>query len=74
VAAGADSGMPANVDFSHGTHGQFFRTGSRMRLPVYLDEDVQAYLSARAQARGIDLGPLVNELLRKDIELIEAAR
>ena len=41
---------------------------------VYLDAEVQAYLSARATARGVDIVQLVNELLRKDIELIEAAR
>jgi hypothetical protein len=29
---------------------------------------------ARARARGIEVGQLVNELLKKDIELIEAAR
>jgi len=28
----------------------------------------------RAKARGVDVGQLVNELLKKDIELIEAAK
>jgi hypothetical protein len=28
----------------------------------------------RAKARGVEVGQLVNELLKKDIELIEAAR
>ena len=45
-----------------------------MPLPVYLEAEVQAYLSARATAKGIDMAQLVNELLKKDIELIEAAR
>ena len=35
---------------------------------------MQAYLAERAQARGIEVGQLVNELLKKDIELIEAAK
>jgi hypothetical protein len=35
---------------------------------------VQNYLSERARAKGVDLTHLVNDLLRKDIELIEAAR
>jgi len=52
---------------------------ARDNLPVYLDAEVQAYFSARAKARGVDVGQLVNELLKKDIvkkdiELIEAAR
>lgn len=69
-----DDDMPAEIDFSEGTRGKFFQPDTRLNLPVYLDAEVQAYLSARAQARGVDFGQLVNELLRKDIELIEAAR
>jgi uncharacterized DUF497 family protein len=42
--------------------------------PLHLDPEVLSYLAARAEARGTSLNDLVNELLRKDIELIEAAR
>ena len=41
---------------------------------MYLEADVQDYLAERAKARGIEVAQLVNELLKKDIELIEAAR
>jgi hypothetical protein len=66
--------MPAEIDFSKGTRGKFFKAGARLSLPVYLEAEVQDYLAARAKARGIEVGQLVNELLKKDIELIEAAR
>ena len=66
--------MPAEIDFSKGVRGKFFEPGAAVHLPVYLDAEVQAYLSARAKARGVEVGQLVNELLKKDIELIEAAR
>lgn len=69
-----DDDMPAEIDFSKGARGKFFKPEAQMNLPVYLDAEVQAYLSARAKARGIEVGQLVNDLLRKDIELIEAAR
>jgi len=36
--------------------------------------EVRARLSVRAQARGVEVAQRVNELLRKDIELVEAAR
>lgn len=72
--ASHDDEMPAEVDFSNGTRGKFFRPGARISLPVYLEAEVQDYLAARARARGIEVGQLVNELLKKDIELIEAAR
>ena len=69
-----DTDMPAEIDFSNATRGKFFRPGTQISLPVYLEADVQAYLAQRAQARGVDMAQLVNELLKKDIELIEAAR
>ena len=69
-----DDDMPAEIDFSKGTRGKFFKAGARLNLPVYLEAEVQAYLADRAKARGIEVAQLVNELLKKDIELIEAAR
>ena len=69
-----DDDMPSEIDFSKGSRGKFLKPGATLSLPVYLDAEVQAYFSARAKARGIDVGQLVNDLLRKDIELIEAAR
>ena len=69
-----DDDMPAEIDFSKGVRGKFFKPGARLNLPVYLDAAVQDYLAARAKARGIEVAQLVNELLKKNIELIEAAR
>jgi hypothetical protein len=42
--------------------------------PVHLEPEVLDYLSERASERGISLSTLVNTLLRKDIELIDAAK
>ena len=65
--------MPAEIDFSKGTRGKFAKPDTTLKLPVYLDPEVEAYLATRAAARGVDVDQLVNELLKKDIELIEAA-
>jgi hypothetical protein len=65
-----DDDMPAEIDFAKGERGKFYRPGTRLALPVYLDEQVQAALTALANAKGVDLSNLVNDLLRKDIELI----
>lgn len=69
-----DDDMPAEIDFSKGIRGKFFRPGAKLNLPVYLDDQVQARLTALAGAKGVDLSALVNDLLRKDIELIEMVR
>jgi hypothetical protein len=65
--------IPAEIDFSKGTRGRFAKPGTTLKLPVYLEPEVEAYLTARAAARGVDVDQLVNELLKKDIELIETA-
>jgi len=57
-----------------GKRGQFYQAGARVSVPVYLDDQVQATLAALASAKGVELSVLVNELLRKDIELIELGR
>jgi hypothetical protein len=66
--------MKEKYDFSQGQRGQFYNPDAVFKEPVYLDEEVQNYLTARADSKGIGLSDLVNSLLRKDIELIEAAK
>lgn len=66
--------MKDEYDFSNAERGKFFREGARLVPPVHLDPEVLDYLTERAAARGISLSALVNTLLRKDIELIDAAK
>ncbi len=69
-----DDDMPAEIDFSKGVRGKFFHPSAKVNLPVYLDEQVQSQLAALANAKGVDFSALVNDLLKKDSELIEMAR
>jgi hypothetical protein len=69
-----DDDMPAEIDFSKGVRGKFYNPNAVFQLPIYLDAPIAAYLTERARAKGVEYSQLVNELLRKDIELIEAAR
>jgi hypothetical protein len=64
--------MKDEYDFSNAERGKFFRPGATLNPPVHLEPDVLDFLKARADARGITLSELVNALLKKDIELIEA--
>ena len=64
--------MKEQYDFSKGVRGKFYNPNAVFQLPVYLDEQVQGYLAAKAQAKGIDLSALVNDLLKREIELVEA--
>jgi hypothetical protein len=65
--------MKDEYDFSNAERGRFYRQGAVLAPPVHLEADVLAFLAARAAARGTSLNELVNALLKKDIELIEAA-
>lgn len=69
-----DDDMPSEIDFSKGIRGKFSHSAVKLNLPVYLDDQVQFRLAALANAKGKDFSSFVNELLRKDIELIEIAQ
>ena len=42
-------------------------------MPVYLDSDVMKFLAERSRDQGIELRELANQMLKKDIEIVEAA-
>jgi hypothetical protein len=69
-----DDDMPAEIDFAGAERGKFYKAGAQLHVPVYLDQKVQTTLAALASAKGMDFSALINDLLRKDIELIEMAR
>jgi hypothetical protein len=69
-----DEDMPAEIDFSGGVRGKFYRAGARLSLPVYLDAEVQAYLAAIAKKKGVQISELANDLLKKEIEIIETVK
>src|SRR5262249_7664760 len=65
--------MRDEYDFSKAERGKFHRPNASLAPPVDLEPEVLAFLTARAEARGVTLSELINALLKKDIELIEAA-
>jgi hypothetical protein len=64
--------MKKEYGFSKAARGKFYRAGARLRLPIYLDPDVQARLAKAAQKRHEDVDSLVNRLLKRVIETAEA--
>ncbi len=71
-AGKSEPGMKPEYDFSEGVRGKFFKNAAIIIPPVHLEVEVLQYLQQRATARGMSLNTLVNELLKKDIELIES--
>ena len=66
--------MKDEYDFSGAVRGKFFDPNAVLELPIYLHRDVMDYLRERADAKGIEVGDLVNDILRRDIELVEAVK
>ncbi len=66
--------MKDEYDFSKGRRGKFYRKDAVIDLPVYLDPEVGGYLAERAKAQGVEINQLVNDLLKRDIALIETAK
>lgn len=68
-----DDAMKPEHNFGKGTQGKFHRPGATLQLSVYLEPDVLAFLSAKAAKKGVDIDQLVNDLLKRDIAIIETA-
>lgn len=66
--------MKREYDFSNAKRGKFFRPNATLLTPVYLDRKVQRYLAERAKSKGIEVTDLVNQMLKRDIEMVESVR
>jgi ribbon-helix-helix CopG family protein len=63
--------MKREYDFSKAIRGKFYRKGAKLRLPIYLDPKLQKKLERLARKKGKDVGEMVNQLLRKDVDFLE---
>lgn len=69
------SDIPAEIDFGKGVRGlHHIPPGAKVLMPVSIDRDVWEYFSGKAEQRGVNLSDLVNELLKRDIEIGEALK
>jgi len=64
--------MRKRYDFSKGERGKFYHPDIRLNIPVYLDDEVSAFVEKIATKKGLDRSSVVNELLREDIKISEA--
>ena len=66
--------IPPEIDFTGGLRGKFYQPNARLNLPVYLDAEVQAYLASLAARKGVQLSDVANDLLKKDIAILEVGK
>lgn len=66
--------MKDEYDFSKAERGKFYRPGAKLQLPGCLDDEVKTSLQERAKSKGIEVNRWVNDMLRREIELIAAVK
>lgn len=66
--------MRKEYDFSKGERGKFYRANMKLNIPIYLDEEVSAFVEKIASKKGIDRSSVVNDLIRGDIKIAEAMK
>lgn len=63
--------MREECDFSKGERGKFFRPDLKLNIPIYLEEEVSAFVERIASKKGVDRSSVVNELLRGGMKIAE---
>ena len=66
--------MKQEYDFSKGERGKFYHPEAVFNFPVYLEPDIDEFLSELAEKKQIDLQALVNDWLRASIKLAQMAQ
>lgn len=61
--------MKEEYDFSNAEQGKFYVPVEDIEFPIYLDKDIVQYLNKKCLTKQENLQLLVNDLLRKDIEI-----
>jgi hypothetical protein len=63
--------MKKEYDFSKGVRGKFSNPDGEFNLPVYLDRENAEFVQKLSREKKVDRNQIVNNLIRKDREIIE---
>jgi hypothetical protein len=61
--------MKKEYDFTNAEQGKFYIPLEEIEMPIYLDKDVALFFADKFKGKNENLQSLINELLRKDIEI-----
>ena len=66
--------MKEEYDFSKGVRGKFYRKDAVFHMPIYLEPEVESFVSKLANEHKSNLNDIVNMLLLRDKELMQFLR
>ncbi len=64
--------MKKEYDFSKGERGKFYHLDAELNFPVYLEPEIANFIYNLAGRKEMKVETIVNNWLRKDIELVQA--
>ena len=66
--------MKSEYNFAKGERGKFYRPDAVLHIPIYLDPDVEEVIKLLAENTGQNVGKLVNDWLRNNIDIIQSVQ
>lgn len=63
--------MKKEYDFSKGVRGKFYNADAEFNLPIYLEPEIEEFIKKLSIEKNVERSQIVNQLLRKDKEIIE---
>ena len=63
--------MKKEYDFSKGERGKFYNAKAKFNLPIYLDDDIEDFVSHYAKKNKTDAQTAVNNMLRCNKEMLQ---
>lgn len=66
--------MKKEYDFSKGERGKFYSPDAKLNIPIYLDEEVIAFIENIANKKGTDFSSVTNQILRSNMQLVEVIK
>lgn len=66
--------MKKQYDFSKGEQGKFYQPDMVLNLPIYLDDDLVAFIEEYAKEKKSDSQTVVNDILRHNKEMLQALK
>ncbi len=63
--------MRKEYDFSKGKRGKFYHPDAKLNMPIYLDEEVIAFIEDIANKKDTDFSSVANRILRGKMRLAE---
>jgi hypothetical protein len=66
--------MKKEYDFAKGERGKFYNPEANFKLPVYLDDDIQAFFLELAKKKKVNINVLVNDTIKANIALYKVLK